>query len=55
VNASSNNKYWINMAGTNVVFSGSPLNPFGGIVNGFGQAWYEAAPNTLPLGGLVST
>jgi hypothetical protein len=53
VNASSN-KYWISMAGKNVVFSGNPLNPFGGIVNGFGQAWYEAAPNTLPLGGLVS-
>jgi hypothetical protein len=53
VNASSANSYWITMKGNQVTFSGNPLNPFGGTVNGFGQAWYEAAAKTLPLGGLV--
>jgi hypothetical protein len=53
VNASSANSYWITMKGNQVTFSGNPLNPFGGTINGFGQAWYEAAAKTLPLGGLV--
>lgn len=54
VNASSANNYWITILGTNVTFSGNPNDPNGGIVNGFGQQWYEAAPLTQPLGGLVS-
>ena len=53
VNQSDGRLYWFTLEGNNVTLSGNQMDPNGGIINAYGQPWWDAAPNTQPLGGIV--
>ncbi|KAK8865572.1 hypothetical protein IAR55_000716 [Kwoniella newhampshirensis] len=53
VNASGGRLYWFSISGDNVTLSGNQ-DPEWGFIDPYGVPWWQAAPDTQPLGGLAN-